>query len=65
MFQSPEDISFEIFERAKAIHSQERRITLESVKIVAELEAQSAWHYLGMSVEQLAFSIGLTPVPVL
>ncbi|MBC7533384.1 MAG: HNH endonuclease [Oligoflexus sp.] len=61
MFQDPQVLAHELVERAKTIHGQERRITMESVRIVAELDAKSAWHYLGMSVDQLAFSIGLTP----
>jgi hypothetical protein len=52
---------FELVETAKKIHTQERRITLESVRIVGELDRQNAAVNVGMSSERFAEHIGLTP----
>ncbi|MBC7660555.1 MAG: PhoH family protein [Chitinophagaceae bacterium] len=51
----------ELTEKARSIHRQERRISLESLKLIGELEERKAWYYLDMSVEVYAVHIGLTP----
>jgi len=61
MFNENEFEILEITTRAKALHAEERRITLQSVNIVAELDAKRASFHLGVNVEQLALMIGLTP----
>ena len=47
--------------KAIAIHKEERRISLESVRLVKDLEYYRAWQILGMSIEAFAVHIGLTP----
>lgn len=49
-----------IADRAKSIHNEERRITMQSVQIVGELEDHKAWYRLGMTIEQLATYIGIS-----
>lgn len=51
----------EMTDRAKTLHLQERRITIQSVLLVGELEQRKAWYELDMSVEAFARHIGLTP----
>jgi hypothetical protein len=49
-----------IADRARALHNEERRITMQSVQIVGELEDEKAWFHLGMTIEQLATYIGIS-----
>jgi len=61
MFHEIDSDVQDITTRAQAIHSQERRITLQSVQIVLELDASRAWFHMGITVEQLAIHVGLSP----
>ncbi|RYZ50889.1 MAG: HNH endonuclease [Proteobacteria bacterium] len=49
-----------IANRAKTIHNEERRITMQSVLIVGELDDRKAWYSMGMTIEQLSTYIGIS-----
>lgn len=51
----------DLTDQAQKIHAQERRITLDSIRLVAKLEEHKVWYYMDMSVEKFATYIGLTP----
>lgn len=50
----------ELTDFARVHHSKERRITLESIYLVGELENRKAWFAMRMSMESFAKHIGLT-----